>query len=253
MMDSGASELYAASVLGVLELSLGRFEAAAGHLGRCAELAVDLDPVHLTIIAFEPDYVEALVALGRKSEAQEAARHHHDRVRRSGSASGLATAARCRGLVADPDAFEREFETALVLHRVAPVVFDVARTRLCFGERLRRARRPTAARQELAAALASFEQLHTTPWVERARRELDATGITRARRRHPDTGDDLTGQELQVALIIAKGATVREAAARMFLSPKTIESHLGRTYRKLGVRNRAQLVIAIASQHTTDG
>ena len=107
-----------------------------------------------------------------------------------------------------------------------------------------------SAREQLAQALQTFEQLATDPWAERARRELRATGIrTPLASSHPAT-DTLTARELRVALIIADGATIQEAASQLFLGPKTIEAHLGRAYRKLGVRNRAELATTLARQET---
>jgi DNA-binding NarL/FixJ family response regulator len=122
-----------------------------------------------------------------------------------------------------------------------PCPFERARTELCFGERLRRARRRSEAREPLRAALARFESLEATPWIDRTTAELRATG-ERARRRRPETADRLTPQELQVAQLITEGATNREAAAALFVTPKTIETHLNHVYRKLGVRSRVELV-----------
>ena len=96
------------------------------------------------------------------------------------------------------------------------------------------------AREELNAALELFDRLGPTPWAELASRELAATGET-ARRRDPSTLDDLTPQELQIALLLGEGRTTREAAAALFLSPKTVEYHLRGVYRKLGVRSREAL------------
>ena len=85
-----------------------------------------------------------------------------------------------------------------------------------------------------------------TPWAERARTELAATGET-LRRRDPSTLDALTPQELQIALLLAGGRTTREAAAALFLSPKTIEYHLRHVYLKLGIHSREELAAALAS------
>jgi DNA-binding CsgD family transcriptional regulator len=105
---------------------------------------------------------------------------------------------------------------------------------------LRRARRRTEAREQLRAALETFVALGAQPWADRASRELRATG-ERARRRAPETADELTAQELQVALLTAEGATNKEAAAALFISPRTVETHLNHVYRKLGVRSRVEL------------
>ena len=118
--------------------------------------------------------------------------------------------------------------------------FEQARTQLCFGERLRRARHRAQARQHLHNALDTFERLGARPWAERARAELRATGET-ARREEEAVLPRLTPQELQVALVVARGATNHEAAATLFLSQKTIEYHLSNIYRKTNIHSRAGL------------
>jgi DNA-binding CsgD family transcriptional regulator len=121
------------------------------------------------------------------------------------------------------------------------MAFERARTQLALGMRRRRSRRRADARAALQEALAYFERGGAEPWAGQARAELRATGVTPP---HDNAGGlrSLTPQELQVALIVAQGSTNREAAATLFLSPKTVEFHLGNTYRKLGVRSRAELV-----------
>src|SRR5205823_7686674 len=105
--------------------------------------------------------------------------------------------------------------------------FDRARTELCFGARLRRARRRCDARAPLREALAIFEHLGAKPWAARARSELLATGET-VRSGDAARTDELTAQEAAVARLVADGATNREAAAALYVSVKTIETHLGR-------------------------
>ena len=99
-------------------------------------------------------------------------------------------------------------------------------------------------------ALDAFEQLGAQPWAERARRELAASGA-RLRRRNPSTVDALTPQELQVALAAATGKTNREVGAALFISPKTVEVHLARVYRKLGIHTRAELIRQHAEHPTS--
>jgi DNA-binding CsgD family transcriptional regulator len=106
--------------------------------------------------------------------------------------------------------------------------------------RRRRAGKQTAARAALRAAADAFDALAAEPWAQRARQETAATGAARRRRKIPSEAY-LTPQELRVALVVANGATTREAASHLFLSPKTIEFHLGNIYAKLGVRSRAEL------------
>jgi DNA-binding CsgD family transcriptional regulator len=147
---------------------------------------------------------------------------------------------RCRGLLADEDAFRAPFEEALALHAELPMPFELARTQLAYGERLRRAKARADAREPLRAALATFERLGATAWAERAVSELRATGHASGRRTE-SASSRLTPHELQVALLVTQGMTNREVAAALFLSPKTIEYHLGQIYRKLDVRGRSQL------------
>jgi DNA-binding CsgD family transcriptional regulator len=149
-------------------------------------------------------------------------------------------------LLAGDDVFEDDFRTALELHELADEPFAVARTRLCLGERLRRAGRRIDARSELRAALETFDRLEAEPWITRARRELRATG-EKVGRRAARTGDELTAQELQVALLVAEGKTNREVGAALFLSPKTVEFHLARVYRKLDLTSRAELIRRVST------
>ena len=94
--------------------------------------------------------------------------------------------------------------------------------------------------------LEAFEELGAAPWAERARAELRASGA-RARSRREPAGHELTAQELTVAQAVAEGASNREVAARLFVSPKTVEGHLGNIYRKLGVRSRTQLAARMSA------
>jgi DNA-binding CsgD family transcriptional regulator len=139
------------------------------------------------------------------------------------------------------------FLDALELHRAVPDRFQEARTLLAFGERLRRAGRKRDARERLRQALELLEELDAAPWADRARAELRATG-ERLRRSKATSGDELTPQELQVALQVAEGRTNKEAAAALFLSPKTIEFHLARVYRKLDVNSRRELIKRFSSE-----
>jgi DNA-binding CsgD family transcriptional regulator len=143
-------------------------------------------------------------------------------------------------MVADDAEIDSCFAVALAQHERSDRPLERARTELCYGERLRRAGRRSDARAHLRSALGAFDRAGAVPWSERARAELRATGET-ARRRDPTAAERLTAQELQVALAVAAGRTNREAAAALFLSPKTIEYHLHNAYRKLGVRSRTQL------------
>ena len=103
------------------------------------------------------------------------------------------------------------------------------------------------AREQLREAERLFDRLGARPWADRARSELEATG-ERLRRGEPSTIDELTAQELQIAMLLGSGRTTREAAASLFLSPKTIEYHLRHVYLKLDIHTRAELVETLAGQ-----
>ena len=155
---------------------------------------------------------------------------------------------RAQGLAAAEDAFDAPLERSVATFAGLGVRLEEARSRLCHGERLRRAGRRVQARAQLRAALALFERMRCEPWVERTESELRASGETLRARGPGSPVDELTPQELQVATLAAAGLSNKEAAARLFLSVKTIEAHLHRTYRKLGVRSRAELAPLLAER-----
>jgi DNA-binding CsgD family transcriptional regulator len=231
---------YAGYALGLLELGLGRFDQAIDQLERAAVFARASGRGEPGVLQWGPDLVEAYVRAGRREQAREALGELEQLALETDRRWALAAVARCRALLAQDEEAETAFTEAALRHEVTPAPFERARNDLCYGEWLRRARRRRDAREALRRALAAFERLGAVPWAEAARRELDATGETIPRR---DLGADevLTAQELQVALVVAKGATNKEAATALFLSPKTIESHLSSAYRKLGVRSRTEL------------
>jgi DNA-binding CsgD family transcriptional regulator len=238
--------------LGQLELGQGRPEAALQHFTECSVFLerISIDDPDLSP---QPDMVDALVRVGRVDEAREAAELYWRTAQAKGQPFALARGSRARALVASDDAFAAEFESALRHHDAASDVFERARTCLYFGERLRRARRRLEARRQLRAALKVFENLGASPWADRALAELQASGET-ARVRDDRHRQQLTPQELQVALTLADGATTRGAAARLYVSPKTIEYHLRHVYDKLEIRNRDELRTYFSgSPRTPDG
>ncbi|SFT87178.1 regulatory protein, luxR family [Geodermatophilus amargosae] len=157
-----------------------------------------------------------------------------------GAAAPAAIAEHGRALLTHGDVAERHFQDALQLHQAAGRPFGQARTQLAYGEFLRRNRRRVDARSHLGAALQVFDDLRAEPWAERARQELRASGVT-ARKRNSTTTGDLTPQERQTALLVSSGLANREIAARLFLSPRTVEYHLSNAYQKLGVRSRGEM------------
>jgi DNA-binding CsgD family transcriptional regulator len=244
-LGMGVHGAWTMQALGDLELGLGRPAAALEHHNaqadalRSRRLAdVDLSPA--------PELVEAYLRLGREDDAASVAAEFEANAIAKGQPWALARAARCRGLLGDDGDWEASFEEALGHHRRTPDDFETGRTPLAYGARLRRARERVRARQELRAAYEIFDHLGAKPWADQTRAELAATGET-ARRRDASTLDELTPQELQIGQLLANGRTTREAAAAIFLSPKTIEYHLRHVYQKLGIRSREELAAAFTS------
>jgi DNA-binding CsgD family transcriptional regulator len=190
------------------------------------------------VLQWEADLLEAAV----RAEQPETARARLDaferRAAETSHAWGGAVAARIAGLLAD--VHRPHFEDALRRHETATAPLEAARTQLCYGQRLRRDGARIEAREQLRAAADGFRRIGAQPWVEAAERELGATGA-RLRRRAPDTPEELTTQERAIADLVAAGASNKDVAAELFLSPKTVEAHLTRIYRKLGVNSRTQL------------
>jgi DNA-binding CsgD family transcriptional regulator len=232
--------LYVDSALGLLELGLGRIGTAIQTLERARDLADRNGLMEPNIVHWQADLVEAYARAGHLHAARDALDALEHKAHHTGSQWALGTAARCRGLLTD-DPPADYFDTALEHLQAVKAPFEIARTHLCRGERLRRAGRRSDARRALRDAMETFDRLGAQAWAARAASELRATGATPRRRHHHGDRNELTAHELQVALVVAGGASNREAAAALFLSPKTIEFHLGHIYRKLGVRGRTEL------------
>ena len=239
------------AALGQLALALGNADEAIDELERLQAI-VDEGRVREPGFAFPGagDLIEAYARAGRHEDAERELARLEALADAAGRAGARALAARCRGIVASEDGYDACFEEALRLFAAPESPLERFRTELCYAERLRRSKRRTAARDRLRRALDTFDQLGETPWAVRARRELAAVGV-RVARGEADA-DRLTPQELQVALAVAEGASNREVAGRLFLSPKTIEFHLGNVYRKLGIRSRRELIVLYAGQRSSE-
>jgi DNA-binding CsgD family transcriptional regulator len=219
--------------LALLELGLGQAEEA---FRRCREISS-------TMVVFwgALDRIEAAIRAGERETACAWLDAFEPWAQSSGDPGKRAVVLHCRALLShDESEAERLFLAALDAHAEAARPFEHGRSQLAYGEFLRRAGRRVQARTHLRAALDRFEGLGATLWAERARAELRASGQT-ARKRDPSTQDELTAHELQIARFVAEGLTNREVAARLFLSPRTIDFHLRNVYRKLGISSRTAL------------
>lgn len=159
----------------------------------------------------------------------------------------LALSARCRALLTPGADTVEHYRIALDLHAQGTRAVERARTELLFGGALRRLRRRTEAREQLHSALEAFESFGAPHCADRARAELRALGAPATTGRPPESPRaSLTAQQLRVALMAAEGATNREIAVRLALSPRTIDHHLRGVFNRLGIRSRIELVRLLA-------
>lgn len=227
-------------------LAAGDAAAAAGHY---RDLITAMRDIGLRDVDLEPgpELVEALLRADEPAAAKDAADEYLAEAHLKGQPWALARAHRAAAAVTvDVERRNALFEQALRLHRDGNDLYEEARTLLAYGASLRRARRRAAARPHLRTALEQFERLGARPWADFAATELDATGehVRRKSERYQAT---LTPQEIRIAALLARGRTTKEAAAELFLSPKTIEYHLRRIYQKLGVNSRSELAAEVAA------
>ncbi len=237
--------MYARAALGLLELSLGNDSAAVGHLEPVADFAEESGLTDNPLLWWSADLVEAYARQDRHSDAERVLARLEAGIGGNDRPVAAAVLARSRAIL-DPASFERHLTEALGHHERSTMPFEHARTQLRLGVHLRRQRLRGEAQTHLEAALDTFERLGAAPWRDRARGELEASGVHVGER--PADLANLTPQEFQVAQNVARGMSNREIAAAMFLSVKTIEFHLGNTFHKLDVHRRSQLAILV-SQH----
>ena len=229
---------------GIVDLAAGRHADAYGQLRRVFDQ---------TDVAYHP-----LIRCWLIGELAEAAAHsgqQHDarallaELERVAADTGFpylqAALAYARPLLAEDDEAERLFEVGLKSD-LAAWPFLRARLLFAYGAWLRRRRRVADSRVPLRAAREAFDALGAVPWGERARQELRASGIT-SRRRVPETRDQLTPQELQIASLAADGLSNREIGQQLYISHRTVAYHLRRIFPKLGITSRTQLHAAVLS------
>jgi DNA-binding CsgD family transcriptional regulator len=241
----GLAETHAHAATGFLALTHRDPGGALPPLLRAAALSEEHGIREPGAMMWAPDLVEAFVRMHRLEDATSTLDQFRRDVDRTNRGWAKAAVERCRGLLAEDDEFVEFFDEALQLHAAVAMPLEAARTQLCYGERLRRVGQRVTARRHLKDALDTFDRIGATPWAEQARQELAATG-ERVSKRAGLTSTQLTPQEREVSLLVAKGATNKEVAASLFLSPKTIEYHLHNIYRKVGVRSRTELAHSLA-------
>lgn len=231
----GAEGTLAQYALAVLHNGLGEYPAAldaATHVLESNE--------HPLISLALPELVEAASRADEPQRAAAALEELDARARATGTPWALGLTERSRGLTTAGPAAEHHYREAIELLRSCRMASHLARTHLVYGEWLRREGRRHDAREQLRTAHDLLLDMDGAAFAARAARELRATG-EHARPRIAQPADALTSHELQIARLVATGATSREVGAQLFLSPRTIESHLRSIFRKLGITSRRQL------------
>lgn len=243
--DTPQLAIRALGTLGFLELSLGRPAEAVAAMQSLVDAFDVLPGNEMRNLDYLPNAIEALIATGRADVAEPMIAKLEDDGRRLDRPWMLATGARGRALWraarGELDEAIRAAEEAMVQHDRLPMPFDRARTLLMLGQLRRRQRSRQAAADAFVEAAREFERIGATLWAETARREVDRTQAAVAAK------DALTSTERRIAELATSGMTNRDIAATLFVSLKTVEANLTQTYRKLGIRSRAQLAAKLAA------
>jgi DNA-binding CsgD family transcriptional regulator len=233
--------------------SLGHVALVAGAYGEAVSHFDATDPRHgpssgpaLHSVA---ELVEALVRADERDRAAEEAERFAGWARRAASPELAALSARCDALLAagdngaetDADPGDHHFQRSLELHATTDTPMEQARTALLYGQHLRRIRRRSEAQSELRPALTTFRRIGAEAWATHAQEELRAAGGVSSSD-PPAALAALTPQERRIALAVSEGATNREVAAQLFLSPRTVDYHLRKIFQRVGIRSRSELM-----------
>jgi DNA-binding CsgD family transcriptional regulator len=236
--------VWAIAARGLLELGRGDHEAALEQYQPLLFVAEVMGLHQGTAAWWTPELIEVLTALGRAEEARALLGRYDVRAFGDRAGDARAVALRCAGLVAeaegDLDGAERSLEAAIAEHAAGGSPLARARSELHLGALLRRRGQRRAARSHLEAAHSTFDAVGARGWADRARTELDRLGL------RPSHDGSLTPAERSVARLVAEGLSNKAIATRLHTSAKTVEAHLTRAYRKVGVRRRAELAVLVA-------
>ncbi|MEU7888638.1 AAA family ATPase [Microbispora bryophytorum] len=224
----------------VLYNGLGRYEEAYVAAERGCDHPQELGLASSSMV----ELVEAAARSGRPARAAETARRLDEMARAGGTDWALGTSASARALVSDGPAADALYREAVERLGHTEVRTTLARTRLLYGEWLRRENRRADAREQLGIAYEMLSDMGAEAFAERARRELQATGET-VRKRTVEMHTALTAQEAQIARLAGDGLTNPEIGAQLFISPHTVEWHLRKVFAKLGIASRRQISTAL--------
>jgi ATP/maltotriose-dependent transcriptional regulator MalT len=225
----------------VLYNGLARYEEAAAS---ARQAATDTFAPWVSMWAL-PELVEAAARAGQAELACHALERLAETTRPCGTDWALGIEARCRALLSDGEAADELYREAIDRLSRTQLRPELARVHLLYGEWLRREGRRAEAREQLHAAHDTFAAIGMEAFAERTRRELIATG-EKVRKRGVETVTTLTAQEALIARLARDGRTNPEIGAQLFLSARTIESHLRKIYAKLGIGSRRELHAALA-------
>jgi DNA-binding CsgD family transcriptional regulator len=238
----GTAVQYAFWARALLFNGLGRYEEALA----AAEEASDDTPELFVAVWAAIELLEAATRTGREDVAERALERIVSATAVASTDWALGVRARSRALRSEGDAAEAGYREAIERLGRTRLRPELARTRLLYGEWLRRENRRVDARAQLRAAHDQLSAIGMEAFAERARGELLATG-EKLRRRTVETRDELTAQEWHIAGLARDGLSNPEIGARLFLSPRTVEWHLRKVFAKLGIRSRRQLADALPS------
>jgi DNA-binding CsgD family transcriptional regulator len=225
----------------LLHNGLGQYESALAAAQQVVEPSKRLDATFNWVL---PELIEAAARSGHSELAHDALQQLSEMTRPSCSEWGLGLEARSRALLSARDVAEELYRDAIERLGRTHVRGEHARAHLLYGEWLRREGRRKDARAQLRTAHRMFTEMGMVAFAERAGRELQASGET-VRERQPETRDDLTAQERQIAQLARDGLSNPEIGARLFLSPRTVEWHLRKVFSKLGINSRRELASAL--------
>ena len=234
--DEGAGLTIIRWSSAVLYNGLGRYEAALAAAQQANTYPHDFVYSEWGLL----ELIEAAVRCGRRELAADALERLSHHTKAGGTDWALGVEARSQAQLTEGDAAEHLYREAIERLARTRVRVELARAHLLYGEWLRRERRRLDAREQLRTAHELFTEFGMEAFAERARVELEATG-EHARKRTVETRDDLTPQEAQISRLAADGASNQEIAAQLFISPNTVDYHLRKAFRKLGVKSRHQL------------
>jgi len=239
--DGGEVSLLAVTgyVQGVLYNGLAQYDRALA----ASRTVIDHDGFNFVGLALV-EHIEAAVRCGEPDQAAAAFTRLESLIGAADSGWAHGLRARCLALLSTGDEADALYRAAIEHLAGDGVTAEVARTRLLYGEWLRREGRRAAAREHLRAAHDLFATMPAVAFAERARRELLATGA-RVRAHDATTSEHLTAQEAQIAALAADGMTNPRIGAELFLSPHTVEWHLRKVYTKLGIASRRELSRAL--------